>query len=171
MAISQLLLGVANSNLVGRKSKCYVIIKVSVLLSLRLSSKEIKPDAGKTTEKWVCCKFSLKRLPREADSDKTFMLLMNKHVCLMNRDSRSKQKQGKSFTMWQLNKALKLLSTLYCHKRNPVSLFHNILKTGDKLSFNAFGQLEDGGHLNATKTVRDLYKWICMITRLELLER
>ena len=40
------------------------------------------------------------------------------------------------------------------------------LKNGRKLSFNAFGQLEDGGHVNATKTVRDLYQWICMITRL-----
>ena len=30
----------------------------------------------------------------------------------------------------QLNKALQLLSTLHCHKRNPVSLFNNILKTG-----------------------------------------
>ena len=50
MTISQLLLGVANSNLVGRKSKCYFIIKFSLLLSIRACWKEIRPDAGKTIE-------------------------------------------------------------------------------------------------------------------------
>ena len=35
----------------------------------------------------------------------------------VTRDSTSKQKQEESFTVWQLNKALKLLSTLYCHKK------------------------------------------------------
>ena len=60
MAIFQLLLGVANSNMVGRKSKCYFIIKFSLLLSIRLCRREIRPDTGKTTEKGVCCKFSLK---------------------------------------------------------------------------------------------------------------
>ena len=47
----------------------------------------------------------------------------------------------------------------------------NILKNGGKHSFNAFDQLEDGGHVNAAKTIRDLYQWICIITRLILLER
>ena len=51
MAISQLLLGVASSNLVGRKSKCYFIIKVSLLPSVRLCWREIRPDTGKITEK------------------------------------------------------------------------------------------------------------------------
>ena len=41
----------------------------------------------------------------------------------------------------------------------------------DKLSFSAFGKLEDGRHVNATKTIRDLYQWICMTTSLKLLER
>ena len=50
MAISQLLLLVANSNLVGRKSKCYFIIKFSLLLSITLSWRKIRPDDGKTTE-------------------------------------------------------------------------------------------------------------------------
>ena len=50
MAISQLLLAVASSDLVGRKSKCCFIIKFSLLLSIRLRWKEISPDAGKTTE-------------------------------------------------------------------------------------------------------------------------
>ena len=50
MAISQLLLRVASSNLVGRKSKWYFIIKFSSLLSIIFCSREIRPDAGKTTE-------------------------------------------------------------------------------------------------------------------------
>ena len=50
MAISQLLLAVASSDLVGRKSKCCFIIKFSLLLSIGLCWKEIRPDAGKTTE-------------------------------------------------------------------------------------------------------------------------
>ena len=50
MAISQSLLGVANSNLVGRKPKCYFIIKFSLFLSIRLCWREIRPDDGKTTE-------------------------------------------------------------------------------------------------------------------------
>ena len=45
----------------------------------------------------------------------------------VTRDSTSKQEQEKFFTVSRL---LKLLSSLYCHKRNPVSLFNNILKTG-----------------------------------------
>ena len=50
MAISQLLLRVAGSNLVGRKSKWYFIIKFSSLLSIVLCWREIRPYAGKTTE-------------------------------------------------------------------------------------------------------------------------
>ena len=49
MAISQLLLGVAKSNLVGRKLTCYFIIKFSLLLSIRPCWRQIRPDAGKTT--------------------------------------------------------------------------------------------------------------------------
>ena len=48
MAISQLLLSVASSNSVGRKSKWYFIIKFSLLLSIILCWREIRPDAGKT---------------------------------------------------------------------------------------------------------------------------
>ena len=47
--ISQLLLAVASSDLVGRKSKCCFIIKFSLLLSMRLCWREIRPDAGKMT--------------------------------------------------------------------------------------------------------------------------
>ena len=51
VAISQLLLlSVASSNLVGGKSKCYFIIKFSLLLSVRLCWREIRPDAGKINE-------------------------------------------------------------------------------------------------------------------------
>ena len=50
VAISQLLLRVASSNLVGRKSKWYFIIKFSLLLSILLCWREIRLDAGKTTE-------------------------------------------------------------------------------------------------------------------------
>ena len=50
MAISQLLLRIASSNLVSRKSKWYFIIKFSLLLSIVLSWREIRPNAGKTTE-------------------------------------------------------------------------------------------------------------------------
>ena len=45
-----LLLSVASSNLVGRKSKCYLILRFSLLLSIKLCWREIRPDAGKTTE-------------------------------------------------------------------------------------------------------------------------
>ena len=48
MAISSLLLSVASSNLVGRKSKCYFIIKFSLLLSIILCWRETRPDTGKT---------------------------------------------------------------------------------------------------------------------------
>ena len=48
MAISQLLLAIASPNLVGRKSKCYFIIKFSLLLSIIFCWKEIRPDTGKT---------------------------------------------------------------------------------------------------------------------------
>ena len=42
MAISQLLLAT------GRKSKCYFIVKFSLLLSIKLCWREIRPDTGKT---------------------------------------------------------------------------------------------------------------------------
>ena len=48
MAISQLLVSVASSNLVARISKCYFIIKFSLLLFIRPCWREIRPDAGKT---------------------------------------------------------------------------------------------------------------------------
>ena len=67
-------------------------------------------------------------------------------------------------------KTLKLLSTLYYHKRNPVPFFIISEKQG-KHSFSAVNQLEDGGHVNAAKTVRDLHQLICMISRLKLLKR
>ena len=57
MVISQLLLSVASSNLVGRKSKCYFIIKSSLLLSIRLCWREIRADAGKTTENGFVASF------------------------------------------------------------------------------------------------------------------
>ena len=50
MAISQLLLRIASSNFVGKTSKWYLIIKFSLLLSIVLCWREIKPDPGKTTE-------------------------------------------------------------------------------------------------------------------------
>ena len=50
VVISQLSLAVASSDLVGRKSKCCFIIKFTAL-SIRLCCREIRPDAGKTTEK------------------------------------------------------------------------------------------------------------------------
>ena len=46
--MSQLLLAIASSNLVGSKSKCYFIVKFSLLLSVRLCWREIRPDTGKT---------------------------------------------------------------------------------------------------------------------------
>ena len=58
MAISQLLLVVASSDLVGRQSKCCFIIKFSLLLSVRLCWKEIRPHAGKTTENKLLQVFS-----------------------------------------------------------------------------------------------------------------
>ena len=83
MAISQLLLSVACSNLVGRKSKFYFIIKFGLLLSMRLCWREIRPDAGKTSKNEFVASFLCKWLPREADSDKALVLLMNRYVCLV----------------------------------------------------------------------------------------
>ena len=57
MAISQLLLCVASSNLVGRKSNWYVIIKFSLLLFTIFCWREIRPDAGKTTENKFVARF------------------------------------------------------------------------------------------------------------------
>ena len=84
IAISQLLLRVASYNLVGRKSKWYFNIKFSLLLSIIFFWREIRPDAGKTTEnKFVASFLSISRLSREADSEKNLLLLMNRHVCLV----------------------------------------------------------------------------------------
>ena len=59
MAISELLLAVASSNLAGRKSKCYFIIKFSLLLSIVLCWREMRPDNGKTTENEFVARFLL----------------------------------------------------------------------------------------------------------------
>ena len=48
MAISQLLLAIASSNLAGRKSKRYFITKFSLFLSIRLCWREIREDTSKT---------------------------------------------------------------------------------------------------------------------------
>ena len=47
MAISHLLLAIATSNVVGRKSECYFIIKFSLLPFIILCWREIRPDAAK----------------------------------------------------------------------------------------------------------------------------
>ena len=47
---SAVIRSVASSVVVGRKSKCYFIIKFSLLRSTKLCWREIRPDAGKTTE-------------------------------------------------------------------------------------------------------------------------
>ena len=65
MAISQLLLRVASSNLVGRKSKCYFIVKVSLLLFIVLCWREIRPAAGKTTENKFVASFLSIDLPEK----------------------------------------------------------------------------------------------------------
>ena len=48
MAISQLLLAIGSSTLAGTKSKCYFIIKFSLLLFIVLCWREIRQDTGKT---------------------------------------------------------------------------------------------------------------------------
>ena len=72
MAISQLLLSAAGSNLVGRNTKCNFIINFSLFFSIRLCWREIRPDGGKNPdhENEFVAVFSEMRLPREADSDK-----------------------------------------------------------------------------------------------------
>ena len=54
-------------------------IKFSSLLSIILCWRKIRPDTGKTIKN----NFSLKWLLKEADSDKTLALLMNRYVCLV----------------------------------------------------------------------------------------
>ena len=83
MAISQLLLRVASSNLVGRKSKWYFIIKFSLLLSIIFCWREIRPDAGKTTENKFVASFLSIDYPEKRIQKKTLVLLMNRHVCLV----------------------------------------------------------------------------------------
>ena len=56
--------------------------KFSLLLSIVLCWREIRPDAGKTTENKLGASF-LSIDPRQADSDKTLVLLMNRHMCLV----------------------------------------------------------------------------------------
>ena len=70
MVISQLLLRVASYNLVGRKSKWYLIIKFSLLLSIIFCWREIRPDAGKTTENefvasFLSTDYPVKRIQRK----------------------------------------------------------------------------------------------------------
>ena len=47
MAIPQLLLAIASSNLVGKKSKCYFIMKFGLLFSIILCWKDSRPDTDK----------------------------------------------------------------------------------------------------------------------------
>ena len=81
MAISQLL-RVASSNLVGRNSKWYFIIKFSLLLSIIFCWREIRPDAGKTTENKFVASFLSIDCP-EKRIQATLVLLMNRNVCLV----------------------------------------------------------------------------------------
>ena len=81
--LSQLLLLVASSDLEGRKSKWYFIITFSLLLSIVLCLREIRPDAGKKTGNEFVASFLSIDYPEKRDSDKTLVLLMNRHVCLV----------------------------------------------------------------------------------------
>ena len=56
---------------------------MGLFLSVRLYSKEIRPNEGTTTEKRVCCNSSEKCLNRKEDSVKNLALLINRHVCLV----------------------------------------------------------------------------------------
>ena len=47
-----------SSNLIGRKSKCYFIIKFSLLLSIVLCWRKIRPDTGKRIKKSLLQVFS-----------------------------------------------------------------------------------------------------------------
>ena len=83
MTIDQLLLAAASSKLAGGKLRYYFIITWGCFLSVRLYLTEIRPNAGTTTEKAVCCSFSKKWLNRKEDSVKQIALQMNRHVCLV----------------------------------------------------------------------------------------
>ena len=83
MSISRLFSAAAGSILAGRKSKCYFIIKVGLLLSIRLCRREIRPDTVKTTENEFVASFLQNDYPGKRDSDKTLVLLINRHVCLV----------------------------------------------------------------------------------------
>ena len=72
MAISQLLLRVASSNLVSRKSKWYFIIKFSLLLSIIFCWREIRPDAGKITENKFVASFLSIDYPEKRIQTKLF---------------------------------------------------------------------------------------------------
>ena len=65
MAISQLLLRVASSNLVGRTSKWHFIIKFNLLLSIVLCWREIRPGADRTTENEFVASFLSNHYPEK----------------------------------------------------------------------------------------------------------
>ena len=90
----------------GNKSLCYSNI------SCKIDIRFLKYDVNLGSQQWIIIQ-------------KSAFLLFE----YVTRDSTSKQKQEKFFTDDKL-RLLELLSALYCHKRNPVSLLNNILKTG-----------------------------------------
>ena len=55
---------------------------MGLFLSVRLYSTEIRPSAGTTTKKRVCCNFSKKWLNVKEDSVKKLPLLINRQLCV-----------------------------------------------------------------------------------------
>ena len=102
MAISQLLLAIASSNLVGRKSKCYFIIKFSLLLSIIiLCWREKRPDTGKQL------KMSLLRVFSETNTQRSGFgqnsCVADKQACVFGSSEFNKQTVLKIFMINGLN--------------------------------------------------------------------
>ena len=62
MAIVQLLLAAACSNLLDGKQKCYFIMTCDCFLAIRLNWTELRPDSGTTAKEFVATFHTEKRI-------------------------------------------------------------------------------------------------------------
>ena len=97
MAISQLLLHVASSNLVGRTSKWCFIIKFSLLLSIILCWREIRPDPGKTNENKFVQVFS--QLTTQRSGFRQSSCVVDEQACVFSSCAFNKHSVLKIFTI------------------------------------------------------------------------
>ena len=84
--------------MVGRKSKWYFIIKFSLLLSVVFCWREIRPDAGKTTENKFVASFLSTDYP-----DKRIQTTVDEQACVFGSCAFNKHSVLKIFMIDGLN--------------------------------------------------------------------